>query len=65
MSPPQSNEVLRKFFPIRLKRRGTKPRKRLEKANTNSIYLLKEGLFSRAYEMSALLFVTHIQNYSV
>jgi len=37
----------------------------LEKTNTNTIFLLKEGIFYRAYELSAFLFVTHIQNYSV
>jgi len=36
----------------------------IEKSNIHSIYLLKEGIFYRAYELSALLFVTHIQNYS-
>jgi len=37
----------------------------LEKANTNSIFLLKEGLFYRAYELSAYFFVLHVQKYSV
>jgi CRISPR/Cas system-associated protein Csx1 len=37
----------------------------LEKENRNSVFLLKEVLFYRAYETSAYLFVNHIQKYSV
>jgi hypothetical protein len=36
-----------------------------EQNNVNSIFLRKEGLFYRAYELSAYFFVTHIQSYSI
>ncbi len=37
----------------------------LENKNTNSIILHKEGLFWRAYEKSAFLFMLHIKEYKV
>jgi len=36
-----------------------------EKGNRNTIFLRKEGLFYRAYELSACLFVKYIQSYAV
>ena len=36
-----------------------------EGKNTGSIFLFKEGLFWRAYEHSAFLFVQHIKKYSI
>ena len=36
-----------------------------EQNNNNSIYLHKEGLFLRAYEVSAYLFCKNIKKYSV
>jgi len=36
-----------------------------EQNNVNSIFLRKEWLFYRAYELSAYSFVTHIQSYSI
>ena len=37
----------------------------LEKHNKASVYLLKEGLFWRAYELSAYRMVHHIKQYKV
>lgn len=37
----------------------------LESANTNSIFLLKEGIFYRAYNRSAMFMVTTIFPYKV
>jgi len=37
----------------------------LEKENTNKIHLLKEGLFWRAYNVSAFLFIQHIQTFKL
>ena len=37
----------------------------LEQENTNSIILHKEGLFWRAYEMSAYLFTHYIKKYKI
>ena len=37
----------------------------LEKTNTESIFLLNEGLFWRAYERSAHRFIKHIKQYQI
>jgi len=37
----------------------------LEKANTNCVYLLKEGLFYRAYNRSAMRVVRHLKPYKI
>jgi len=37
----------------------------LEKDNHANIYLLREGLFWRAYEKSAYLFTSHIKPYQL
>lgn len=38
---------------------------KLEQNNSGAIYLIKEGLFCRAYELSAYYFVTHIKEYQL
>ena len=35
----------------------------IESVNLDTIYLYREGLFWRAYEVSAFLFVTYIKEY--
>ena len=37
----------------------------IEKNNTDSIYLFKEGIFWRCYELSALYFIKNIKEYRV
>lgn len=37
----------------------------LESNNNETIHLLKDGLFWRAYDLSAFLFVTHIRKYQL
>jgi hypothetical protein len=37
----------------------------LEATNTNSCFLIKEGIFWRAYERSAMVFCNHIKKYQV
>lgn len=36
-----------------------------ERSNTDKIYLYKEGIFYRAYERSAYLWINHICNYEI
>jgi len=37
----------------------------LEKSNTQKIYLLKEGIFWRCYELSAMLFTKYIKDFKL
>ena len=46
-------------------RMGIKEIQQIEKANNCNILLLQEGMFWRAYEKSAYLFVKHIKEYAL
>jgi hypothetical protein len=36
-----------------------------EKTNTNKVFLIKEGIFWRSYEVSAILFIKNIKKFSL